>query len=420
MGDSPPDYTAMKTVTLTKKVLGKSQQLIVDGEVWEDSSGGAADEYLPFRDSAHSQAAHSQRMSAYFRGTSLSKIAKLTLRQLSVHFGRITLYLPDSDANLFGLCGWEFNSIDVGIDRVDDQGRIPLICEIYYEFENWRNPYTIADLAQSIQDVLGEHPELPLTYWNRYGTRGSIAEGFGVQGAARHEDTIEHVLLLQKDLLDLSKLAEKHLEWSEFEDYSSDLAPYVGEAPPPHNISVLFSFPAPVKSACEQYLLYFGQFLSDLGIQVETDLAEKKAARVLFSVTPIDATQALTQIRDALGTYLRLPVLPEFAATASQFHDPAVAQLQANVLHLQSQMVLAKSVLQLKDATIQAKDAVIESLKGTIDLTGFVARPRKSHEESSSEPLIKGVVSVKKYDLKFLEFDFPAILKKLKRRWHGR
>src|SRR5215469_11433116 len=75
----------------------------------------------------------------------------------------------------------------------------------------------------------------------------------------------------------------------------------MGQEPPsPQSVSKLFTFPAPIKSACEQYLLYFGQFLSDLGIQTQTELAEN-AARVLFSVTPIDATQALSQIRDALA-----------------------------------------------------------------------------------------------------------------------
>jgi hypothetical protein len=126
------------------------------------------------------------------------------------------------------------------MDRDDDQGRIPLICDVYYEFENWSNVYTIADFAQSIQDVLNDHPELPLKYW----ARDSIVEGFGVQGAARHEDTIERVLLLQKDLLDLSKLVENHIEEKqrrEFEDY-------VGEAPPPTQFpcSSVFRLPSKV------------------------------------------------------------------------------------------------------------------------------------------------------------------------------
>jgi hypothetical protein len=70
----------MKNVALTKKILGQSQKLIVDGEVWEDSSGYKA---VP-----------TERISASFRGTSFSKIAKLTVRQLSAHFEQITFGLP--------------------------------------------------------------------------------------------------------------------------------------------------------------------------------------------------------------------------------------------------------------------------------------------------------------------------------------
>lgn len=387
----------MKNVTLTQKLSGQSHKLIVDGEIWEDTWGY--------------KGLHTERMIAGIRETSLSKIAKLTVRQLLSHFERVTLDLPNNEASPYGLHGWEFNEIVVRMDRVDDRGHAPLRCEVYFEFENWSNTYTIVDLAQTIQVVLAEHPELPLKYWTPY---DSIAEGFGVEGAADLDDTIEHVLLLEKDLLDLSKLIEAHIE----EQERRRLFKYIGEAPPPRKVTVLFSFPAPVKNACEQYLLYFGQFLSDLGVEAETQLSET-AARVLFSVTPKDAMQALTQIRDALETYLRLPYLPEFQRTAGQFHDPSVAQLQANVLHFQSQVVLAKSMLQAMDATIRAKDTEIGLLRGMIDLRGYVAMPKKSHEESDSEPLIGDVVRVKKYTLKFLELDFPAILRKLKRRVSG-
>lgn len=383
----------MKNVELTPGNASQPRKLIVDGEVWEDSSGR--------------RGAHGERMYASFRGASLRRITKLTVRELSAHFENVGIGLPDNDASPYGPWGWEFNWISVGMDRVNDQGYVPWECETYFQFENWSNTYTITDLAQAIQDVLAKHPELPLEYW----TRGSVGEGFGVKGSVRLDDTIERVLLLEKDFLELGKLVEAHIERHDRERFED----YIGGALPPHKVSVYFSFPAPVKTACEQYLLYFGQFLSDLGIQVEAELTET-AARVLFSVTPNDATQALTQIRDALETYLRLPFLREFSVTASQFHDPAVAQLRANVLHLQSQIVLAKSILQLKDATIQAQDAEIEYLKGIIDLRDYKTRPTQKNEEPDTEPLITGIVSVKKYPLKFLEFDFPAILRKLKRR----
>ncbi len=81
----------MKSVKLTTKILGQSQKLIVDGEVWEDSWGH--------------KGAPTERMLAGFRGTSLSKIAKLTVRQLSAHFKQVTFDLPNNEASLYALYG---------------------------------------------------------------------------------------------------------------------------------------------------------------------------------------------------------------------------------------------------------------------------------------------------------------------------
>src|SRR5688500_5103489 len=44
----------------------------------------------------------------------------------------------------------------------------------------------------------------------------------------------------------------------------------------------LFRFPPAVRAACEQYLVYFGQFLEDLGIRATTDLRHREAGDVLF------------------------------------------------------------------------------------------------------------------------------------------
>jgi len=76
----------MKNVTLTKEPLGKSHRLIVDGEVWEDSWGST----------------HDGKYLAGLRGTSLSKVAKLTLQEVSKHFIQITLDLPIDEASLYG------------------------------------------------------------------------------------------------------------------------------------------------------------------------------------------------------------------------------------------------------------------------------------------------------------------------------
>lgn len=180
-------------------------------------------------------------------------------------------------------------------------------------------------------------------------------------------------------------------------------------------VRVRFEFPDSVRTACEQYLLYFAQFLKDLGVDVEAQI-EERAGDTLFSVVPTDKEQALDRIREALDVYLQMPSAPDFNIVASKFSDVAVSQLQANVLQLQSQLMLATAAIDLKNAILEVKNVQIESLKERIELVELEPQVEAVSERKDKEPIIPGLVSVKKYDFKFLEFDFPNLLRKLKRR----
>jgi hypothetical protein len=90
-----------------------------------------------------------------------------------------------------------------------------------------------------------------------------------------------------------------------------------------------FDFPAPYRSACEQYLMYFAQFLRDLGMEANVEVRED-AHRSLFSVTPLDQTIALANVRDALDAFLTLPTSPIEFEALSRNSDPAAQQLAIN------------------------------------------------------------------------------------------
>jgi hypothetical protein len=113
---------------------------------------------------------------------------------------------------------------------------------------------------------------------------------------------------------------------------------------------------------------------------------------------------------------LGLPLTAEFATAAAQFRDVAVSQLQANVFHLQSQIMLAKAAIELKNAALGAKDAHIALLQDRIDLRVFQPQTQPTEADAGKEELVKDVLSVKKYDFKFLEINFPELLRKLKRK----
>lgn len=202
-----------------------------------------------------------------------------------------------------------------------------------------------------------------------------------------------------------------------------DLEPQThNEGPEPNEqessaIRLVFDFPPPIRSACEQYLMYFVQFLSDLGIDARAEVKER-AHSVLFSVTPENDKQALEKIREALQVYLSLPTAPNTVLANGPSSDIAVSQLQANVLHLQSQVLLTKAAIQMTSAALDLKDEQIALLEERLDLRGFQPQGHTSEAASDKEDLVTGLVSVKKWDYKFFELNVPELLRKLKRRFN--
>jgi hypothetical protein len=119
----------------------------------------------------------------------------------------------------------------------------------------------------------------------------------------------------------------------------------------------LFDFPPALSTACEQYLLYFVQFLRDLGIEAEGDVRHR-ANQVLFSVRPQEGAEALDRIREALAIYLQLPSTPGLEVAVGE----SVLQLQANIHHLKGQITLLRAVASANQAEIRALDAENQAL----------------------------------------------------------
>lgn len=185
-----------------------------------------------------------------------------------------------------------------------------------------------------------------------------------------------------------------------------------------NTLVTLFSFPQEISTACEQYLMYFVQFLRDLGIKAGANI-KHEARQVLFSVTPDEGAEALGRIREALDIYLRLPDSPEFAAQAPVYGDIAVQQLQANIDHLKGQLRLAGAVLQARNAQIEALQLstfTYQQLLATQHQAATLALPPPNAFDADAEPLVAGVIDVTKFKGKGFTVDLPEILRRLKRR----
>ncbi|HEX8195994.1 MAG TPA: hypothetical protein VF571_07390 [Pyrinomonadaceae bacterium] len=136
-----------------------------------------------------------------------------------------------------------------------------------------------------------------------------------------------------------------------------------------------FNFPEELKVSCEQYLLYFAQFLRDLGINATSNLKEE-AGKVLFSVTPTDDVDALDKIREALAVYLNLPSSPiiynesfEAMRLQQQIENLQYSQRmkEREIRTSSNELRLAQTVIEHQDKIILQKDSIIEQQNKVIE-----------------------------------------------------
>lgn len=175
-----------------------------------------------------------------------------------------------------------------------------------------------------------------------------------------------------------------------------------------------FDFPEEVRVPCEQYLLYFAQFLRDLGVEADTALTHE-AGQVLFTVTPADKQTALDKIRTALKTYLQLPANPSTADGSIVEYEIAAQRLAANVDHLKGQLRLAHAELRLAGATVRAQQVTIDRLLSDDVMAESLKDVTPKPKDEDREDLLGGTVALTKTNWKGVEFNLPEIFRRLRR-----
>lgn len=207
-----------------------------------------------------------------------------------------------------------------------------------FEFEHWKRPYSISEYVDVFDHALksSNHPEIRFEFDEESKASG-LTMIFPVPSP---HSSIESQLLIWSTTV--NKFDEETTGFLE-----SRL----------HNKSVVmhFDFPEEVRVPCEQYLLYFVQFLRDIGINTTAELHPQQVGQILFAVTPTNPNEALDKIRQALEIYIKLPSSPINTSQDLMSNDIAVQRLVANINHLKGQLALAHATLQAKDATIEAQ-----------------------------------------------------------------
>ncbi|WP_017414153.1 hypothetical protein [Clostridium tunisiense] len=254
------------------------------------------------------------------------------------------------------------------------------------DWELWNKPWSIADFAESFKRYTKDLNCKELEY---YQDDEAVCNGFGVLFYLE-----EHENLFKNEFTKCNETFKKVLD----EVYSKVILE-VNKS----SHTEIFQFPSEIEPICKQYLVYFTQFLKDIGIEADSEL-KNESGKLLFSVTPTDKSEGLERIKEALNCYLNLPTSKEFELYGS--NEIAVQQLQANIMHLKSQLMLARSAIQYKDMTIESLQLLNYKYNALIECEN------NSEDETR---ILNDIITVKPYEFNGGSINLPKLLKILKR-----
>ena len=262
--------------------------------------------------------------------------------------------------------------------------------EIQADTDNWEKPFSLIKMVNKLEQLCENDGQVTLHLEDPE----VINNGFGIQLQIANTDIsalqVYHEILDKFDALISTAISSLLLEVKQ------------------NSLTSIFRFPEEIKVPCEQYLIYFSRFLEDLGINAKTTV-ETRTQSTLFTITPEDPTQALSQIRDALNIYLNLPEMPEDEFISREYDDIAVQQLIATIYHLKSQLALANSIIQAKDMTIKNLSFVNFQQRQLLESV----EKKKSEEEE----LFGGLVTIGEYKGNGFKIKVAEIFRLLKRKF---
>jgi hypothetical protein len=310
------------------------------------------------------------------------KIMKFQIRDLDAWLGQMDFRI-----------GYGFDGLREEFRIESSNGAVFSSFEYDMDIDEWKNPWSMREFGEEVEKIVQESDLRDGVFELK---DEDVIGGFRVKFPV-HDDgvVIEEEMDRNSDIvIDIIRTVEKNLMVQS------------GEG----SIVALFKFSENTRVACEQYLLYFVQFLKDLGVDANSQLRHE-SEDVLFSVTPADGKEALEKIRQALEIYLRLPGEAGLQNPMNYGAEIEVQRLLANIQHLNGQLMLAQAIVQAKDATIEAKDITILRLtQGQI----YLNSPPSQQEQKDKEDLLGGVVSLKPYEGTGFDINLPVIFRKLR------
>jgi hypothetical protein len=171
----------------------------------------------------------------------------------------------------------------------------------------------------------------------------------------------------------------------------------------------LFKFPNEYKTICSQYIIWFGEFLENYGINANVSIANTPTSTKLIIETQNSSKTVKDEINNLLNIYLHLP---EFTISNNEEY-----LLSNNITYfinqLQFQVDSLKSQLQLKNATIELQQSTISNLKfhnNTVENEKIISRSIQEDEI----PIFGDGVKLVEYKIGPLKISPRKLISKLK------
>lgn len=260
----------------------------------------------------------------------------------------------------------EFPNVD-WIDFRCDGNSVELTLHVTFNWENWDHPLTIQEFLEFYKDEIG-----------RLGLNSEITKD---EGWASLNITL---VVIQDEII---KSIEPFIVKAK-NTYQSLLIKLIKNKSKDLFVKV-FEFPREYESICSQYLIWFGEFLQNLGIDASVS-TENNNGQTSLIVSPKDDIKLTDSIEKLFYQYISLPYSEYLPAS-----DPKItAEDNFKIQMLTNQIENFKSQIQMKDAVIEMKELSIMNLKESYDKKSSELMLVKSMKNSKDIEMLEGSFSL--------------------------
>ncbi|CEK35233.1 hypothetical protein [Paraclostridium sordellii] len=272
----------------------------------------------------------------------------------------------------------ENDKAEIFVEKNLNKYRIGVKFQYYSEY--WKRGYSISEQVSNLSRITNNKDKILFEIED---------EDMVLNGFTFYKDIESIDNLLKNEIsMFMSHIIEIFQESNELLEHKNEDAAYFE-----------FNIDDSIKVACKQYLVYFTQFLQDIGISAKSEIKDE-INKILFEVVPNDKTIALKRIKECLEVYIQLIDCQEIEVY-NDYTNIAIMQLKSNIAHLNSQLMLANTI-------IEQQKISIELLEG--------AKARLIEDKKEEICLLGGAVKIKEMEWKCLSVNPARVLSLLHRK----